>query len=1085
MTLSSLPFDLLGQVGPILSWTEGEFGSRLPVSWRPRAQPFKDRERGWLLGELPTYSYDNVDDIVSGARREHRSGLHRPARLPRVRLREEPRLSPPPDFDLIDSFRFLNEYFFQWNGTEPCIRDGRMEDLHELGLRLPLGHIVRHAHARTIAEGVLCFEDALKLPELVTLLPSNAFGMRNVIRRGLSESHLHLKGVVSAEETWADNLLKPITPSAIRGRDLEERRLLILNLFAGRLLALAVWMSLAALREKGSGEPCFPDTLVRPARLLEGMDGIYFARSVAEELEATEKLRREILRCVTGMRLPGEAEASPSGQGDDEGIPAVDLRVEPRYRFLLRWIGPTSYRLDEGRRTGLIPGNLPEDLRHRQHFVHQLHLAAHLQLVRLTSRRPQEAPPYERDRSGGEKLREDPRRRFLHEALYRYMVCRTHHWQSVTQRGNTTGLTFFRQFYGAPQRKLRNLSFMQEADLVFERLRGWRGLRVLEGRVGPPDSAHDLVPWILAYVRPEARRLDKFGLVVHFKKEHESAEDKGLGGKLSPPVPRLRWGLRRRRVRTEGKRLYRVLSTPTPVVPFVVGIDACNLELATPPEVFAPTFRFLRELPISTTREGQQLRRFSPYYDLVPKLRSLSQRRRLGMTYHVGEDFRHLLSGLRAIHEVVRFLAPQPGDRLGHGTALALEPKVWLEHNGYQAVVPKLEWLDTLVWVHHFLGPGDRLVGELGVEDAIQRLGWEIYSPALASSYDPLALKGEGLRKVGGEQRRRRRGLLDWDWSPLTLWDAWTLRQLDPYSLELPSLFQGELALKELPSFSEEDRRWYSVQDRVVRQCRKGIGSRNAYLLLALYWLSPDVRRNGEAPLVVDMKQEHRRWLELCSRVEERMKGVIQEREMVVEVNPSSNRIIGPMARYDQHHLFELTLDENRHLARGVRVSVNTDNPAVCNTTLAHEHYLVGEVLLKQGVPEAEVVKWLEWLRKNGEEYCFARQLKTVDESPEMKDLIEWLRKIRPSVLEANSRSGKQQAFWCWRRETDLRGRGFSQGQVEGDPELLERLLALEERAAETVRRMRLEPARSTVLEERIRSIRKELDDLAGFCRGT
>ena len=102
-----------------------------------------------------------------------------------------------------------------------------------------------------------------------------------------------------------------------------------------------------------------------------------------------------------------------------------------------------------------------------------------------------------------------------------------------------------------------------------------------------------------------------------------------------------------------------------------------------------------------------------------------------------------------------------------------------------------------------------------------------------------------------------------------------------------------------------------------------------------------------------------------------------------------------------------------------------------------------------------------------------------------MKDLIEWLRKIRPSVLEANSRSGKQQAFWCWRRETDLRGRGFSQGQVEGDPELLERLLALEERAAETVRRMRLEPARSTVLEERIRSIRKELDDLAGFCRGT
>jgi len=1101
LTLSSLPFDLLGQVGPILAWAEGDFGSRLPIAWSARERPFRDRERGWLLGELPTYSYDNVDDIVSGARREHRRQSRRPAKLPKQRQSGVPSLSPPPNFDLIDCFRFLNEYFFLWNGTEPCIRDGRMEDLHELALRLPLGHIVRHSHAQAVSEGVMSFEEALRLPELVTLLPSNSFGMRSVVRQGLSESHLHLKAVVSAEETWADNLLKPITSSAIRGRNQEERRLLLLNLFAGRLLALAVWMSLAKSRASRKGESPGDATAVQPRQLLTLMDSIYFARSEEEEREAARTLLRKIQICVTGNRRPGENDDSefntegsagfPSEpwEGTPRPVPVVNLQIDPQFRFLLRWISPTSHRLDEGWKTGHLPGNVPEDLRRRQDFVHRLHLAAHLQLVRLSARQEQHKAQGESSREkdlrqGEKKLEEDPRRHFLHEALYRYMVCRTHHWQMVTQRGQTTGLSFFREFYGAPQRKLRHLSALQEADLVFERLRGWRGLRVLEGRVGPPDSAQDLVPWILAYARPRGRRLDKFGLVVHFKKEHEHLEDKGLGGKLEPPVPRLRWGLRRRRVRGEAMRLYRLLRRPTPVVPFIVGIDACNLELATPPEVFAPVFRFLRELPISTTRQGHRRNRFSPFYDLEPKIQRLSDGRRLGMTYHVGEDFRHLLSGLRAIHEVVKFLAPQPGDRLGHGTALALEPEIWLEHNGYQAVLSKMEWLDTLVWVHHFLGPGDRVVGQLGFEDTIQRLSWEIYSSALSSLYDPLGL--ERRRRHTGPVdtfEQPHRGLLDWDWSPLALWDAWTLRQLDPYAVDLTALLQGEFKMRSSQGFCEEDRRWDSVQERILRKCKKTIGSRNAHLLLALYWLSPKVKANGEQTIVVDMQEQGPLWLALCSRAEEKMKGIIQEREMIVEVNPSSNRIIGPMARYEQHHLFQLTLDENQRLARGVRVSVNTDNPAVCNTTLAHEYYLVGEILMKRGVPEAEVVRWLEWLRKNGEDYCFARQLPTVENNPDMRDLVDWLRRIRPGVLEARTRPEKRRAFWTWHRDTALRRLGFSSRQIDSQPELLERWVALSARIEDLQGRESSASGIVGDLEEQIQKARSDLETLEQSCR--
>ena len=58
----------------------------------------------------------------------------------------------------------------------------------------------------------------------------------------------------------------------------------------------------------------------------------------------------------------------------------------------------------------------------------------------------------------------------------------------------------------------------------------------------------------------------------------------------------------------------------------VRGVDAAANELHAPPEPFAPAFRLAR-------RAG------------IPRA-----------TFHVGEDFRHLLSGIRAILEAMTFL---------------------------------------------------------------------------------------------------------------------------------------------------------------------------------------------------------------------------------------------------------------------------------------------------------------------------------------------------------------------------------------------------------------------------------------------
>src|SRR5690606_23184840 len=107
----------------------------------------------------------------------------------------------------------------------------------------------------------------------------------------------------------------------------------------------------------------------------------------------------------------------------------------------------------------------------------------------------------------------------------------------------------------------------------------------------------------------------------------------------------------------------------------------------------------------------------------------------------------------------------------------------------------------------------------------------------------------------------------------------------------------------------------------------------------------------------------------------EKVKNLIIEKQLIIETNPSSNRIIGHLNNFADHHVIPLTLDENNVLKQEIRVTVGTDNPGVCNTSLAHEFYLLGEVLAQRGVPEPKVMMWLEWLRCNGEQFSFLDRL--------------------------------------------------------------------------------------------------------------
>lgn len=132
----------------------------------------------------------------------------------------------------------------------------------------------------------------------------------------------------------------------------------------------------------------------------------------------------------------------------------------------------------------------------------------------------------------------------------------------------------------------------------------------------------------------------------------------------------------------------------------VVGIDAAASEFDAPPEVFAPAYRYLRE-------NG---------YD--------------HFTYHAGEDFYHILSGLRAVYEAIEFLDLRRGDRIGHASATGVSAAIWSQNMGGQLLIRQGEYLDDLLFAYSLIegSANPSLMGILPlIAKKINDLSFDVY----------------------------------------------------------------------------------------------------------------------------------------------------------------------------------------------------------------------------------------------------------------------------------------------------------------------------------------------------------------------
>ena len=383
------------------------------------------------------------------------------------------------------------------------------------------------------------------------------------------------------------------------------------------------------------------------------------------------------------------------------------------------------------------------------------------------------------------------------------------------------------------------------------------------------------------------------------------------------------------------------------------GIDACSREIGCRPETFATQFRYLRGNLVSHPQSS-----YIPRY--WPKIRT---------TYHAGEDFLDLTDGLRAIDEAICFLNLGQGDRLGHALALGISPHQYYRIKDNSVWLPAQDLLDNLVWLLY------------------RSLEWDVQIPS-------------SLRET---LRERAQQLLDEIYpnesnhsDVITLrayYEAWQLRGDDPKLYwqyhtgdeDTKQILANSSLLWDHPykqAMLHSDKNGEGVDPRA--RLRK---SPQVCHLLVRYHFGFQERQEGERVVQFAVTPDYASVLE---KIQVRMMEKIMVRGIAVECNPSSNRLIGTFDCYAEHPIFRfnhfgLNLPEYNQSVGQLRVSINTDDLGVFDTSIENEYALLFGALCNRRNADGklllchdEILAYLEHLRIMGNDMTFPKAEKTL-----------------------------------------------------------------------------------------------------------
>ena len=495
-------------------------------------------------------------------------------------------------------------------------------------------------------------------------------------------------------------------------------------------------------------------------------------------------------------------------------------------------------------------------------------------------------------------------------------------YRHLAQRPMTPGLQWFVRFFSRIRPVRRGLPALVPMQAAIRWGGAGRGLRSLEVRLGTEDNRSGCLDK-LRNVNDAGRCAAQVeaGAVFHFSRDRGGGWREGVPNahgmdRSYPGVPadtRLRArqdvgnpsGFRFARFYVERRCHAQALVSVLQGFPHALrtfrGIDLCTDEAGVPVWVMAPLVRWVRESGRATaaTLRDRGIKSIPP-----PRA-----------TIHAGEDFVHLLTGLRRLDEAIRYLRLEEGDRIGHGMALGLDPTTWFERVG-RVVQTREERLFDLVWEWDFCATRGAAIGNRAripyLTAAITRLGREMFEDTFTP--DELA---HFVRLLHCERELQAAGF--------------------------PNR-PGRCGPGAVRSDGNADR---------------------PRTLLREYLRSTEVWRKGRVLETVTLGELlHER--EALRALQGALRREVGTRGLTVEVNPSSNLLIGDLGRIDEHPIWRLRPVRSTDDIPPLSVCIGSDDPLTFATNLPHEYQLLFDTIVLSGRSHDEALDWLEHARATG-----------------------------------------------------------------------------------------------------------------------
>ncbi len=395
-------------------------------------------------------------------------------------------------------------------------------------------------------------------------------------------------------------------------------------------------------------------------------------------------------------------------------------------------------------------------------------------------------------------------------------------------------------------------------------------------------------------------------LTVHFLK--------GIGNptKISGDTGRVeRYANMRKRIKNECGKLVRGVKCLSQRCNMGISIDGAGNELQCPPSVMAPVFRqFERETGISYK------------------------------TYHCGEDFYHLISGIRSVYEGVEFLELKQGNRIGHATAIGIPPNKWRENMPEVVVMRKGDWLLDLIFIWKILLECNHR-DVLKIEQTMLPIAMEIF---------------EGIR---------------FDVNVHSLSAFYDARQLDPEYLKT--------AVE-----ATSDKSWSPIEEEYrAIQFRRDRGVCGVKLFR--YWLQ-DRESIHEQGKLIEVKRDFLD-TDTLLLLQQKVQHIINERNVVLEALPVSNVRISQYQNMRQHHILRWMGVPGHTLAgdEEMTVCIGSDDPGIFVSDIKNEFYHIFANLRGEGLTPDECMKYIKRLNHAGRVYSFREKI-IKDENYEFAD---------------------------------------------------------------------------------------------------